>query len=181
MATPKAKKPAARRRGLRRQVQVEYYGDDFKMIVEKYKDRALFAAGKIVLADASRRAPRRSGKLAGSGYISTATQSTFIKKRYWRNEKRPPADAVTIGFAAPHAHLVESGRKKARKFYPRKATQRRTAKKALRFGGRYLAWSRVKRLSGRHFLATALEATKDRIMWALASQFGDALQREMPE
>lgn len=181
MAATKAKKPAARRRGMRRQVQVAYYGDDFKMIVEKYKDKALFAAGKIVLADASRRAPRRSGKLASSGYIATATQSTFVKKRYWRNEKKPPADAVTIGFAAPHAHLVESGRKKARKFYPKKATQRRAGKKALMFGGRYLAWSRFKRLSGRHFLATALEATKNRVVQSMASQFGDALQREMGE
>jgi hypothetical protein len=107
------------RRGIQR-VDLEWYGDEFMALVEEYKDDALFEAGRIVLAEAGRRAPRASGALARSGYVSTRSKSTYKRRKYWRREKKPPVAGATIGISAPHAHLMESGRRKRGVIRPRK-------------------------------------------------------------
>lgn len=166
------------RRGMKRQMQITWYGDDFLDIVRKHGDDALFAAGQVVQKAAERRAPRKSGKLASSGYVSTATRSTFHQRKYWRKEKKPPTDGVTVGFAAPHAHLIESGRRKSGKIVPSKRRRRmRTGNLALTIGGRYVASSRFRRMSSRPFLGPAIEETKETMVQELAAVLRSKLER----
>ena len=172
------------RRGIQR-VDIEFYGDEFMAIVEQYGDQAMFAAGQIVLAEAGRRAPRRTGKLAQSGYVSTRAKSTYKRRRYWRKEKLPPKNGATIGFTAPHAHLIESGRRKHGVIRPRGDTSyqgvlRRTGKKALLVNGRFLARSRFNRMSSRPFLGPAIEATRETMVRELANVLGRRLESEGP-
>lgn len=180
---------AKRRRGGRRvaqRVELTWYGDDFLATVERYGDDALFAAGEVVQREAEQRAPRgRTGNLRKSGYVSTATRSSYVSRRYWRREKKPPKGGATIGFTAPHAHLVEGGRKRrAGKFGPRgdvryQGTLRRTGKKALRIGDQLRARARRSAMSARPFLAPALEAARETMMRELAGVLRKRLE-QMP-
>lgn len=163
----------AKRKGMRRGVQrvdLEWYGDEFMALVEEYKDEALFEAGRIVLAEAGRRAPRASGTLARSGYVATRSKSTYKRRRYWRREKKPPVAGATIGFTAPHAHLMESGRRKRGIIRPRN-------KRALNINGSIRGGSRFNRMSSRPFLGPALEATQDR----MAEELAAVLRRRVEE
>lgn len=168
-------------RGRRRiglQVEVEFYGDQFIEIVEKHGDTAMFAAGEVLLRAAVSNAPRRSGRLAGSGYVATGSKSTYRKRRYWRKEKTPPKGGAVVAFTAPHAHLLESGRRKTGLIAPR--TKR--GKKALRMGddGQLRARSRYRRMAARPFVGPALEETKTTMTEALADVLHDHLESEMP-
>lgn len=165
-----------KRKGARRKLQIEWYGDDFLEIVRKNGDDALFEAGKIVLTAAEQRAPRKSGKLKGSGYVSTASRSTYERRKGWRKEKKPPIDGATVGFSAPHAHLIESGRRKSGRFGPIKG-RRGTGKKALKIGDRFVGRSRFRRVSSQPFLGPALEETKTTMVEALADSLRGKLER----
>ena len=166
---------AKRRGGLKRRVQIEWYGDDFLKIVRDHGDEALFAAGQIVLKAAGRRAPRKTGKLAGSGYVSTPGRSTYQARKYFRKEKKPPVGGATVGFSAPHAHLIESGRRKSGKFGP-KTGRRGSGKKALKIGGSFVARSRFKRMSSRPFLGPALEETRETMVAELSKVLRSKLE-----
>lgn len=161
------------KRGIQR-VDVNLYGDEFLAIVEKYGDEAMFAAGQIVLAEAGRRAPRRTGSLARSGYVSTRSKSSYKRRRYWRKEKLPPKNGATIGFTAPHAHLMESGRRRRGKIVPRKGG----GKKALSINGSVRATSKFNRMSSRPFLGPALDASKETLVNELAQVLRTRLERE---
>ena len=53
----------ARRRGARRRVQrfqIEWFGDEFVEVLRVHGPEALWEAAKVVVAEASRRAPRKS-------------------------------------------------------------------------------------------------------------------------
>lgn len=163
------------KRYMRRKVQVAWYGDDFLEIVRKHGDEALFAAGQHVLKNAERRAPRKTGKLQSSGYVSTASRSTYVRRPYWRKEKKPPTGAATVGFSAPHAHLMESGRRKAGKFGPK--ARRQNQRKALKIGDRFVARSRFRRLSSRPFVGPAVEATRESMVEELAGALRSPLER----
>lgn len=166
------------KRYMRRKLQVTWYGDDFLDIVHKHGDAALFAAGEVVLNAAARRAPRRTGKLASSGYVSTATKSTFRRRKYWRKEKKPPIDGATVGFSAPHAHLIESGRRRSGKTAPSKRRRRmRTGNLALKIGDRYVSGSRFKRLRSRPFLGPALEETSETMVQELSKVLRSKLEQ----
>lgn len=167
----------AKRRSMRRGIQrvdINLYGDEFLAIVERYGDEAMFAAGQIVLAEAGRRAPRATGKLAQSGYVSTRSKSTYKRRAFWRKEKTPPKNGATIGFTAPHAHLMESGRRKRGVIRPRKGS----GKKALRINGSVRASSKFNRMSSRPFLGPALEATQQTMAEELAQVLKRRLERE---
>ena len=177
------------KRYMRRRVQVEWYGDDFLDIVHKHGDEALFSAGQIVQkaaerrapADylagiARRRAPRKTGKLVQSGYVSTPSRSTYQRRKFYRKEKAPPIGGATVGFSAPHAHLIESGRRRAGKFGP-KTGRRGSGKRALKINDRFVARSRYKRLSSRPFLGPALEETKETMVQELAKVLRSKLER----
>lgn len=175
----------ARRRGARRkyqQMQIEWYGDEFVEIVKEHGPEALFAAAQVVVAEASRRAPRRSGKLAGSGYIGVKGRSTYRKIRYWRRERLAKDAEAVIGFSAPHAHLIESGRRargiiKPRGDVMRDGVLRRSGKKALTIEGNFRSRSRYNRMSSRPFLGPALEASRERVPQELARVYGNWLDR----
>lgn len=164
------------RRGARRRVQrveMEWFGDEFLDIVKEYGNEALFAAGEVVLAEATRRAPvGRTGNLKKSGYVAVPGKSTFVKRRYWRNEKKVRTGEAVIAFTAPHAHLMESGRRRRGEIRARKR-----GRKALHFNGRFLARSRFKRMSSRPFLGPALEASQGQVPEELARVYRTWLER----
>lgn len=165
------------RRRVGQQVAVDWYGDQFLEIVQAHGDAAIFAAGEVLLHEAVSRAPRRSGKLAGSGYVATATKSTYRRRRYWRREKQAPKGGAVIAFTAPHAHLLESGRKRTGKIQPRA----KRGKKALRIGdGQLRARSRYRRMNAQPFVGPAIDATKDTMTEAIAKVLNASLEQEMP-
>lgn len=163
----------AKRRGAKRRVQqfqIEWFGDEFLDIVREHGPDALWAAAQVVVAEASRRAPRRSGMLAGSGYIGVRGRSSYRKRRYWRKERLAKDAEAVIGFTAPHAHLIESGRRKRGDIRPKRA-------RALTIEGRFVARSKYKRVSSQPFLGPALEASRDRVPRELVRVYGSWLDR----
>lgn len=167
----------ARRRGAKRRVQrvdLEWFGDEFIKIIAEYGNDALFKAGEVLLAEATRRAPRgRTGNLARSGYVAVPGRSTYVKRLYWRREKRVRTGEAVVAFTAPHAHLMESGRRKRGKITPTK----RSGKRALRINGRIRAASRFKRMSSQPFVGPAIEASQETIPAELARVYGSWLDR----
>ena len=171
------------KRYMRRRTQIAWYGDDFLEIVRKYGDEAWMAAGKHLLQAATAKAPRgKTGNLRKSGYISTPTQSTYVYRPYWRRERMAPEGGATVGFSAPHAHLIESGRRKAGRFTPRgdrsyQGTLRRSGRRALKIGDRYVARSRYRRMSSRPFLGPAIEETKETMVVELSNVLRSRLEK----
>ncbi len=171
------------KRGIQR-VDVALYGDEYMAIVERYGDEAMFATGEVVLREAERRAPRgRTGNLARSGYVGTRSKSTYVQRRYWRKEKAAPKGGAVVGFTAPHAHLMESGRRKRGVIRPRgdvyyQGVFRRSGKKALSINGTLRATSKFNRMSSRPFLGPALDATKNTMANELAQVLRTRLERE---
>jgi hypothetical protein len=162
-----------RRRRIIQSMEVNWYGDDFMAIIDRHGDAALFAAGELLRGAAITRAPRHTGKLAASGYVSTATRSSYTKRRYWRREIKPAKGGAIIAFTAPHAHLIESGRRRAGVIKPR----RRGGKRALMVGGAGVvrASSRYKRSAARPFVGPALDASRE----TMASELASVLRRQL--
>lgn len=168
---------AKARKRVAQHVSIEWYGDQFLEIVDQYGDAALFAAGEVLLQEAVSRAPRRSGNLVESGYVGTRSRSTYRRRRYWRKKIRPDANTAVVAFTAPHAHLVESGRRRTGRIQPRA----KQGKKALRIGdGQLRARSRYRRMSGKPFVGPALDATRDGMSEAITKVLHDRLESEMP-
>lgn len=163
---------------MRRRVQTTWYGDDYVKIIQDYGPEALFFAGEIVQREADRRAPQgATGRLKRSGYVSTKWRTTYVRRMYWRKEKKPRAmDDVVVGFSAPHAHLIEGGRRRAGKIYPRK----KRGTKALFIQGQFRAASRYRRMSSRPFLGPAIDAAKDTMVEELAKRYRSVLERLLP-
>lgn len=163
---------------MRRRVQIEFFGDDYAKIISDYGPEALFFAGEVVQREAERRAPQgRTGNLKKSGYVSTKWRTTYVRRMYWRREKKPKAmDDAVIGFTAPHAHLLEGGRRRSGKIYPLK----RRGTKALFIHGRFRAASRYRRMSSRPFLGPAIDATRDTLVEELSKRYGSVLERLLP-
>lgn len=166
----------AKRKRPSRRTQVAWYGDDILEIVRKYGDEALFSMGEHVLGKAQANAPvGKTGNLRKSGYISTGSRTTYVRRAYWRKEKKPPTNAVTVGFSAPHAHLIEGGRRKSGRFGPRR--RGRNPKRALKIGDRFVARSRFKRLRSRHFIMPAVEQTRESMTQVLAKKLQSRLEQ----
>lgn len=166
------------RRRVAQRVDITWYGDQFLEIVEKYGDEALFAAGEILLDAASSRAPRKSGRLSRSGYVGTTTKSTYRKHYGWRNEAKVKPGWAVVAFIAPHAHLQESGRRRAGPFRPRT----KGGKRALRIGenGQLRAGSRYRRMAAHPFLGPAINATQTKMVHELAAVLNRRLEAELP-
>jgi len=162
-----------------RHVQVSYYGDKFAQLVDEYKDPALFAMGGIVSREAVRRAPTgRTGNLVKSAYIATRKRTNYVRRRYWRKEQMPPEDGVTVGFSAPHAHLIESGRHASGLIRPR---AKRGKRAALKFNGQYRKRSSFRPVSAKPFLGPAIDATKDTMVNEAAKVLRNGLEGGMPK
>ena len=162
-----------------RQAQVTFYGTDFMEIIDDYGPKALFYAGEVVQSDAERRVKvGPTGNLKRSGYVSVWGRTTFVRRMYWRKQVKPESrDSVVVAFSAPHAHLIEGGRRgKRAKFSPRP----RSGAKALFFGGKFRAWTRVKRVAARPFLGPAIDATKDTLVEEMAKRYRSELERLLP-
>ena len=166
-------KRRSRHYGIQR-VDVNFYGDEFLAIIDKYGDEGLFAAGEILLAEAKSRAPSRRGRIRMSGYVATASRSTYVRRGYWRKERKPPKDAATIAFTAPHAHLLEGGRHGQGIIRPRK-------RQALRIGGEFRARPRYGRMRAKPFLGPALDAKRAAMASELAAVLGKRVNEAMPE
>ncbi len=166
------------RRRVAQQVEVTWYGDQFLEIVAKHGDAALFAAGEVLLREAVSNAPRKSGRLAGSGYVGTRSRSTY-QRRYGRKKIYPPANTAVVAFTAPHAHLLEAGRRKTGPIAPRA----KGGKRALRVSadGQLRARSRYRRMAARPFVGPAIDATKDTMANELAAILRNRLEAEMPK
>ena len=166
----------ARRKYFRRhgyKFELTTYGDDFVKIVTEYGEEALFEAGKVVLREAQRRAPKRTGKLLRSGYVVTRKYKTAIYRRpYWRRAKEARAGEAIVAFTAPHAHLMESGRRRRGVITP-------TRKRALSINGTIRASSRYNRMSSRPFVGPALDASKDTMARELASTLNRRLEQKL--
>lgn len=92
---------------------IEWYGDEILKAVAALKDDAMFAAGEVLIARATAKAPRDEGTLQESGYVATANKSTYQKRKHHKNEVRPQGEGVAVAaFSAPHAHLIEHGTSK---------------------------------------------------------------------
>jgi hypothetical protein len=163
----------AKRRGAKRRVQrfqIEWYGEEFVEILREHGPEALFEAARVVMAEASRRAPRKTGKLAGSGYIGVKGKSTYTKRRFWRREKFARDGEAVIGFSAPHAHLMESGRRRRGEIRPRK-------KRAIVIDGKFVSRSKYNRMHSRPFLGPALEASRELVPREIAKVYGSWLDK----
>ena len=108
--------------------------------------------------------------------MSTATRSTYVKRAYWRKEMKPPKDAATIAFSAPHAHLIESGRRRSGEIRPRK----KRGKRALRIGSALRSRSQYRRVSSQPFLGPTIEETQTTMVEALAKVLGKRLEEALP-
>lgn len=92
---------------------VEWHGEKLLQALRDGANDAMFEAGEILLESAKERVPVATGNLKNSGYVSTKTKSSYIKRRGWKRERKPLEDGgVVIAFSAPHSHLVEFGTKK---------------------------------------------------------------------
>jgi len=180
----------AKRKSMKRGIQkvdVDLYGDEFMAIVERHGNEAMFAAGEVVLREAKQRVPRgRTGNLAKSGYVATGSRSTYVKRRYWRKEKTPPKGGAVIGFTAPHAHLLESGRRKRGQILPygsvlyegRVYRNNGRNRKALKIGGQFRAHSRYNRMSSKPFLGPALDASMNTMANEIAAVLNKRLESD---
>ena len=82
-------------------------------LLEEIKDAtpdALFEGAQQLLEAALVKVPRRSGRLAHSGYAASASKSTYTRiGRGYRREIKPGPKEALVAFSAPHAHLLEFG------------------------------------------------------------------------
>lgn len=91
-------------------VTVKWYGDDLIKRIMSHADDALFEAGELLVKDAAARAPKKSGTLRKSGYVSGKNRSTYRRnKQHKRERKHKGEGVVVVGFAAFYAHMVERG------------------------------------------------------------------------
>lgn len=89
---------------------IAWHGDEVLAAIVERLDEAMFAAGEVLIDNATANAPRDEGTLQESGYVATKERSTYIKRPHHKNEVRPKADGVAVAaFSAPHAHLIENG------------------------------------------------------------------------
>lgn len=90
---------------------VTWFGDEIAGAIYDEINAALFAAGELLINAAAAKAPRDTGTLSESGYVATKEKSSYrFDPKSYEKEVVPPQDRMAaVGFAAPHAHLIEFG------------------------------------------------------------------------
>lgn len=139
-------------------IALEWHGDELLKAIDGGLDDALYAAGLVVLEEAQQRVPRRTGRLAESGYVATAKRNNYVKRRGYKRMLEAGPGSVIIAFSAPHAHLIEFGTRSAGKIKPKQAQALRLGETILRAGAKH------KGIPANPFLRTAMDATQDEVV-----------------
>lgn len=93
--------------------QVKWYGDKLIATIRAATPDALFEIGQELVEVARAKAPKRSGDLARSGYVTTKDKSTYQKLKTNRKEAKVTEDGVVVvGFADFKARWYEYGTEK---------------------------------------------------------------------
>lgn len=96
-------------------IDLKWYGDDLLKLIRDGSDDAMYEGGTVLLEGSQSRVPRRSGRLAQSGYITTKSKTSYVYKRGYKKERKPDESGVVgVGYSAPHSHLLEFGTKNMR-------------------------------------------------------------------
>lgn len=93
---------------------VQWYADEILQAVDGEIDDALFEAVNELVERARAAAPRDKGTLQESGYASSTTKSTYVRRPYHKGQRKPSHGVAVAAFSAPHSHLVEWGTRKMR-------------------------------------------------------------------
>ena len=103
--------------------------DDIKAAVAGELDRAMFEGGRAVLESAESKAPRMTGDLSESGYVSTKTYTSYQGGKGKRKEVTAPKGGAAVGFSNFKALWHEMGTQKmaARPFLRPAMDERKTA------------------------------------------------------
>jgi HK97 gp10 family phage protein len=94
-------------------VTVKWYGAQLLAEIRGGTPDALLEGAQILVDAAASRAPRSSGDLAESGYVSVdGGKSTYKSDKKHNKEVKPPKGGAIAGFAAFYARFVEFGTSK---------------------------------------------------------------------
>lgn len=91
--------------------QLTWHGKEVMAALRKATPEGLFAAGEELIRIAASKAPRQSGDLAESGYVTSKFKSTYKSAKNHRKEIKTKGDEVAAGFAAFYSAYVEYGTK----------------------------------------------------------------------
>lgn len=90
--------------------RVTWHGDKLLTIIRDATPDALFAGAEELIEAAAAKAPKRSGDLASSGYVSSTEKSTYKRLNTNRKETKPLNEmTVVAGFADFKAAWYELG------------------------------------------------------------------------
>lgn len=90
--------------------KVEWYGDKLLSIIQDATPDALIEGAEELIKAAAAKAPKRSGDLSRSGYVSGKSKSTYRNLKTNRRETKPPdAQTIVAGFADFKAAWYELG------------------------------------------------------------------------
>jgi len=141
--------------------KVEWHGDDILKQFEQADDDALFAGGEALLEVAKAKAPVDDGDLRESGYVATASRSSYTKRRGHRKEVRPADGIAAVAFAMFYAHIVETTGARAH-------TIKAQPGKRLQIGKTLVSQVRHPGMQARPYLRPALDESGDKIAEAIA-------------
>lgn len=90
---------------------VNWHGEELLRQIQEATPDGLFAGGQMLVEAAASRVPRRTGKLADSGYVAIEGKSTYKRNKLYNKEAKAPKGGAVAGFAAFYARHVEFGTK----------------------------------------------------------------------
>jgi len=159
-----------------------WFGDDYAAAVESGTEPGLWALGNLVLDEAQRRAPKRTGRLERSGYVATTARSSYARQTRDRARlPRPKAQQVLVAFAAFYAKILEGGATTAHAIPGTGRRSVRGASKVLKIPGiGYRAAVMHPGAKRRAFLGPALESVKQQGTEVLVQEIRKQIERELP-
>ena len=162
-------------------VTLEWYGDDLQRAVKRRGDRALFEMGEVVLGEAQRNAPSRTGQMRRSGYVAIVGRSTHTPQK--RDRKKLPVvvrGSATVAFASWYSNILEDTGASAHVIPYKGKTRRARVRHILKIPG--IGYRQVVMHPGmkrKPFLGPALETTKTEMVRKFAGVLGDDLERDL--
>ena len=88
-----------------------WHGDDIQKTLEREVPAALFEVAQEIIAAAAAKAPKDTGTLSESGYVTMEGKSTYRAGKRHRREHKAKRGEVIGAFAAYYAGFVEYGTK----------------------------------------------------------------------